>query len=161
MNVELAYLAQNAVVEVSARLMQMHLLQMEILVKNLNNFQKVIVGFPQVQESKTRLLSLSFARVCFCLNTNQFMWVSFHYIIWEVSQMIVEFPSTFRIWDFGICPKIDYRSWHTDFLELRGGGNKNNPQKQTTRISSSSRMSNCTKAECRAFSTCIHLCSHL
>lgn len=35
--------------------------------------------------------------------------------------MIVEFPSTFRIWDFGICPKIDYRSWHTDFLELRGG----------------------------------------
>lgn len=60
MNVELAYLAQNAVVEVSARLMQMHLLQMEILVKN--NFQKVIVGFPQVQELKTRLVSLSFAR---------------------------------------------------------------------------------------------------
>lgn len=42
--------------------------------------------------------------------------------------MMVEFPSAFRIWDFGICPKVDYRTWHTNFLELRGGETHKNKQ---------------------------------
>lgn len=119
--------------EVSARLTQMHLLQMEMLVQNLNSFLRVIVGFLQVQILKSRLVSPSFARgkLLFEQEIVHVGLLQFHHMEGQSNDGRI----SFKIWDFGIYPKMDYRTGHTDFLEL--SGEKNNPQNQPT---------NCTQA---------------
>lgn len=65
--------------EIPAKVIQLHLLKMGILVINRNNLQRVIVGFPLGTSSKNKIwffLSL-LQEVHFDLNRNWSTWVSF------------------------------------------------------------------------------------
>lgn len=65
--------------EIPARVIQVHLLKMGMLVINRNNLQRVIVGFPLDVSSKNKIwfFFTLLQEVHFDLNRNWFMWVSF------------------------------------------------------------------------------------